>query len=180
MKNKIILINGPIASGKTSVAKALSEKIEDSIFIDLDEEVKNIHGSLNWDNEDERFKDWIDARHKVAIRCINELNNNKSVIISGPFYTFDELHYFVKYLPDKTYLLLFTLDVSLEERLRRDSLRAHSNSEVEMREQLSEISKFVTSYGYKIENETSINITVEKILGFISQDTGKLDISSFY
>ena len=117
---RLIVINGPIASGKTSVARALASWVrgrgKSAAAIDMDDLVEIVMGS-EWGGSTPAH--WRMAR-TLATALIERLAelDVEVVVLSGPFFTEEsraELREGLK-LPAITFV---TLEVSLEESIRR-------------------------------------------------------------
>lgn len=121
----LVVVNGPIASGKSSVARSLAGIAENkgrrSAVIDLDEVWHMV------DHQDPRtggVQRWLLARRAAA--AITDVFFDAGVdlvVIEGPFFTDEERHGYLRWLRSSVAPRFVTLDVSFNEslvRVRRD------------------------------------------------------------
>lgn len=128
----VVVISGPIASGKSSLSRAVAAQLEDatgtpSSVIDLDLVYEMLDVRIG-PKADERL--WTKSR-RVAGRLANVLlREGRSVVVEGgDFATRDTLDEFESELPEDAVVQLVLLDVRFEtalERARRDDSRGVS------------------------------------------------------
>lgn len=178
---KIILLNGLLASGKTTVGELLKERLINSgervAFIDLDDEVEKIHGSHKFETPDKKKEVWLQARKNIA-----EVTNSNSVkgvttIIAGPFFQKDEIDWFTKYLDPKAEVYLYTLIVPLDIRLKRNRQRRWPNPDEGIYSQYQIFKKLNEHFGEYIENTGTTQETVDKILQCIQEGLGGISMA---
>ena len=116
----VIVITGPIASGKSTVATALARELEliniPAAVIDLDV----VHDQLTANGSPSDDSTWTLARRQTATR-VNALRDEGMavVIAEGSFNGPSDRAAFVQYLRPSAGLAFVTLQVSFEEALRR-------------------------------------------------------------
>ena len=151
---KLIILNGAVAAGKTTLGKGLTKRLNESgqksIFYDLDDEVERINGNHVFKNDDHMNKVWLEARRNYSLKTNEHLKNNETVIMVGPFYQKAEIDGFMKYISEKPAVLLFTLNSPLETRLQRNKDRRWSNPEEDLKVQNSKIEQLEEKYGYHL------------------------------
>ena len=69
---------GPPASGKSTLAKHLSSKI-DAQIISTDQIRKDLYG------DDSRQGDWDEVEERMHEKIINSISNNQAVIVDATF-----------------------------------------------------------------------------------------------
>jgi adenylylsulfate kinase-like enzyme len=122
----VVVISGPIASGKSALSLAVAAQLEEakevpSAVIDLD---------LVYETLDprRRAKDdadlWADARRVAGRFTTALLAENRCVVAEGEFASDQALDEFIGELPDTADLRLVLLDVKFETALRRVSADA--------------------------------------------------------
>jgi predicted kinase len=115
-----IVITGPIASGKTTVARELARELERSglrvAVIDLD----MVYETLGPPGPKSDASIWTLARHAAAMQAVALLEQGVSVVIAeGSFNTPADRAAFADRLPAGSAPLYVSLRVSFEEALRR-------------------------------------------------------------
>jgi adenylylsulfate kinase-like enzyme len=125
----IIVITGPIASGKSTVAKELARQLGlgdvQSAVIDLD----LVHDRLVANRSPSDDSTWALARREAATAANALQEDGAAVIAEGSFNLPSDRAVFVEGLRPGTNLIFVTLLVSFEEALRRaqgDSTRGRS------------------------------------------------------
>jgi adenylylsulfate kinase-like enzyme len=116
----MIVITGPIASGKSTVARELARKLERAglhvAVIDLDV----VHGMLASDGHKTDHSTWEFARRAAAILANTFLEQGVAVVVAeGSFNTPGDRSAFAQHLDAGVDPLYVTLRVSYEEALRR-------------------------------------------------------------
>lgn len=122
---KVILLNGPIASGKTTLGKHLTQKLKSLgnkvVFYDLDDEVERINGNHIFDSDEKKNDVWLQARKNYALKTNEHLSKDELVVMVGPFFQKDEIGGYVSHIVPDVPILLFTLNTPLDLRIKRDS-----------------------------------------------------------
>jgi len=176
---KIIVLNGLIASGKTTIGKelvkALNNSGEKAVFFDLDDEVLSLNLNDSTASNEERLKTWLHARKNIALQTLKSLKSHKTVVIAGPFYFPDEIEGFTTYITIDIPIYLFTLDTNLTNRLERNSKRLPPNDSQDIHEQEEKIKKLRKEYGYTIESNGSINEVIETIRKLLPLSKGLIN-----
>jgi adenylylsulfate kinase-like enzyme len=120
-KAVLIVINGPIASGKNAVSTALAGLLErhgrrvavidlDEVWMMLDHQKPQTHVLENW----------LEARRAAAILTDEFYRSGRNaVIVNGPFFTEAERRGYLHHLETPVDSLFVTLRVTFEESLRR-------------------------------------------------------------
>lgn len=139
----LVVINGPIASGKNAVSTALAGILErngsKTAVIDLDEMWSMLDHQIPRRRDPEH---WLEARRAAAILTDEFYRSGRgSVIVNGPFFTQAERTGFLEHLRTAVTPLFVTLRVSFEEAWRRaqgDPRRVASKQRDRLRERYSE------------------------------------------
>jgi adenylylsulfate kinase-like enzyme len=116
----VIVITGPIASGKSTIALELARELElrnvRVAVIDLD----LVHDRLTTDEPTSSEATWARARHAAAAQANAFLDVGVTVVVSeGSFKTPDDRAAFARHLHPSVAPLYLTLRVSFDEALRR-------------------------------------------------------------
>jgi shikimate kinase len=127
----VVVISGPIASGKSALSRAVAAQLEEahgvvSSVIDLDL-VYEMLDVRRRPKDDGRL--WAEARRIAARLASVLLREGRSVIAEGDFATDEALGEFESELPEEAVVRLVLLDVDFEtalERARADASRALS------------------------------------------------------
>jgi tRNA uridine 5-carbamoylmethylation protein Kti12 len=123
----LVLITGPIASGKTTTARSLAQRHRDagrsSAAIDLDDFVEMVAGS-DWSSV--RREHWQIAG-RAAVAAIGSLLDSgiESVYLAGPFFSARLRALILDALASHTEVACVVLDVSLDETIRRAAGDTH-------------------------------------------------------
>ncbi len=180
---QIILINGLIASGKTTLGKLLVDEFTKkrirASFIDIDDEVLQINSNFLWDNVVNKRKDWLKARRSAAIKANVNQRQGIITVIAGPFFQRDEISGFVSFLKDDPVTFLFNLHLSLKVRLHRDKKRLHTNDIATLKEQEQSFELLEERYGFDINNQNSTEEALKQIQCALAEDRGKLQLDLF-
>jgi len=123
MKKKFIIIRGPLGIGKSTVARAVAEKIN-GYYISIDEALKK------WDlvkiEEDYVLADFIKLQ-EYLLPYIQIKLKQQSVVIDGNFYFQEQIEHLQKNI--NTDFAIFTLQASLKTCIERDRRRKNSYGE---------------------------------------------------
>jgi adenylylsulfate kinase-like enzyme len=141
----VIVITGPIASGKSTVARELARELERTqvrvSVIDLD----ILHDMLVGDGAASDDATWALARHAAATQVNTFLEDGVTVVVAeGSFNTPDARAAFTRHLDAIDEPLFVTLRVSYEEALRRaqrDPTRGRSRDPAFLGRYFSDVSQ---------------------------------------
>lgn len=130
----IYLISGPIGVGKSTVSRALAERIQGSLIVGDD--LYNLEDEVNLEWSEKLQKGW----NRILQTTIDQIRHNKNVIID--FVVEDELHWFINQLSGFdcrfVYVVLIADKETIIDRLKqRDDLR-YKDRAMELLTQLSE------------------------------------------
>ncbi len=151
---KIIVIRGPLAVGKTTIAKLLAEKIN-AEYISLDEIMKN----NNLEEKDGIPVENFLKANEIILKTVS--NSKNSFIIDGCFYYQEQIDDLKKKF--KNNIVFFSLISSLEKCIARDSQR----EKVYGKDSAKYVHMITTKIkeGYEIDNtDLSINETLDEII----------------
>lgn len=158
--NKLIWITGLSGAGKSSVSKILYQNIKrnlpNTIVIDGDM-IRDITGNDLGHNLEDRIKN----AYRIVKFCKYLYDQDMNVICST-MSLYKEIHEYI-YTNFDNPLLVF-LDVSMDELKRRNQKGLYSNSKNVTGIDLPYDEPTNTRYVLKLENNSDINKTVEKIL----------------
>lgn len=176
---KIVLLSGPIAAGKTTLGKALAQRLnqktqDTAVFLDLDDEVERLNGSHKFANPAKKLRTWLKARKNYAQKANEAVVQGKTAIVVGPFFSIKELKAFTGYLQKDIPVLMFNLNVPIEVRLKRNETRVEPNSESGMRWQSNWINHLKSRFGHDFNNDKDINQAVEELVDLLNHDVGLL------
>jgi chloramphenicol 3-O-phosphotransferase len=175
----VILLNGAIASGKSTLGRAIVEQRSQyhraAIFYDVDDEVRKVNPRLEWEHGEERLKDWLHSRKHSALSAAEDLRKGREVVVAGPFFLKEEIIGYIDFIPRDTPLFLYTLVTSFEERVRRDTARTHRNTFSDLCRQQEKIDHLPKQYGYEVQNTGPVEETIRTILHLVTTDVGRLD-----
>jgi shikimate kinase len=179
----VILLNGAIASGKTTIGKALVKRIREqpgaATFYDLDDETRKLNPRLEWEQEEQRLRDWLYSRKMLALKTTEDIRKGTEVVIAGPFFLKEEITGYSNYIPRNVSLFLYTLITPLEERIYRDAARAQSNIIADLHRQQEEIDHLPKQYGYEVSNTGTVEEAADTILQLVHAGIGRLDRREF-
>lgn len=124
---ELIVVNGPVASGKSTVALALAAVCEGAGYrtavVDLDE---IWHMVEHQTSRSGGLRPWLIARHAAAaITDTFFAEGIGVVIVEGPFFTPEERSAYTRWLKGAVTPVFVTLDVSFEESYRRVQADPH-------------------------------------------------------
>lgn len=151
---KIIIIRGPLGSGKTTIAKSLADKIN-AEYISLDKILKN----NNLEGKDGIPVENFIKANNIILKKIKD--SKKSFIIDGCFYYQEQIDNLKNKFPDN--LIFFSLISNVEKCIERNSQR----DKVYSKDSVKYVHMITTEIkeGYEIDNtDLSINETLNKII----------------
>lgn len=167
--NCFIIVRGPAAVGKSTVAKRLAERI-DAEFITFDK--------VMTDNRLDKIEgdgistgNFVKANSIVLPLALEALKSGRSVVFDGCFYRTGQIEDLLKKLPFKHYI--FTLYASLEECLKRNAKRLNPLKEKEIKQ----VYKLVKSLKVGIKIDTTgkgINDVIAEIMQIAHKHLKKL------
>jgi len=179
MKNKLIVIRGPLGVGKTTVSKILTQNLNIE-YLSLDQILKD---------NDLEGTDGIPLKNFLkGNKIISEIANKSknSFIIDGCFYYEEQINDLKKKFDND--VIIFTLNSDVEKCIERDSKRTKVYGEDSARFVHMVTTKI--QVGHKIDNSNlSIEETVEKIMNIINvkirskkdfENLAKLDYTNTY
>jgi adenylylsulfate kinase-like enzyme len=116
----LIVISGPIASGKSAVARAVAEEFEQrgrsAATIDLDVVYEMLEHSTGRKDNDAK---WLAVRRAAAALTDSFLAQGAEVVIEGEFLTSEDRDAYLRYVRTDVQPRFVTLTVSVEEAVRR-------------------------------------------------------------
>jgi shikimate kinase len=177
---RVILLNGAIASGKSTIGKAIvqqrSQHHRAAAFYDLDDEVRKVNSRLKWEHGEERLSDWLHSRKQSALKAAEDLRKGIEVVVAGPFFLKEEIIGYIDFIPrDNTPLFLYTLVTSFEERVRRDAARTCRNTFSDLYRQQEMVAHLPKQYGYEVQNTGPVEETVQMLLHLVNTGIGRLE-----
>jgi chloramphenicol 3-O-phosphotransferase len=174
----VILLNGAIASGKTTIGKLLADTLANQhtavTRYDVEELLQETNPMLTWHDANEQLHDWLGARKALAEQANRDLTNGKVIIVSGPFFTRQELKGFLDYLAADAAVFLFTLHVPVEERIAREEIRKRNSTSV-LFDQQALLVELPAPLGSIVENVSTPDMTVMTIGKLLTDNAGRLD-----
>lgn len=160
-----IIIRGPLGSGKTTIAKKLSEILSGKYFaIDriLDEH------SLTDDKEDGYIsqKSFLKANTIILPEAKKSLEKNIPAIFDGNFYWKSQIEDLIKKIDTSHYV--FTLKAPLEVCIKRDQERSKTHGEDAARVVYKKSTEF--DFGTTIDVTNSEDETIKEILSYLPKN----------
>lgn len=157
MMRRYIIIRGPLGVGKSTVAKAVAEKIG-GVYISVDEILEQQSLDKANDGEGILLENFLKANAFILEKVTRE---ERPVVIDGNFYHKEQIEQLVSALDDT--VAVFTLKAPVEICLARDSARSKSYGEDATRAVHMFVSRF--DYGTIIHTENqTIEQTVQAVL----------------
>ncbi len=159
-----VIIRGPLGSGKTTIAKQLSEKIGAHYF-NIDQTIDE--HKLDSDREDGYIsqKSFLRANEIIIPEIRNSLAQNIPAIIDGNFYWRSQIDDLVSNLPFQYHI--FTLKAPLELCIERDSKRPKPHGEIAAQVVYAKTTEF--DVGHIIDASQSIEKSTAEIKTFIDK-----------
>jgi len=153
---KLIIIRGPLGVGKSTVAKAVAEKIS-GVYISVDQ-ILNVHSLDHAGNgEGIPLVNFLKANEFIVVEAKQASEQRKSVVIDGNFYHKEQIDQLV-YLLGKD-VIVFTLKALVETCIARDASRAKPYGEDATRA----VYMFVSAFDYGISINTDFQMVEETI-----------------
>jgi len=158
-KTYFIIIRGPAAVGKTTIAKILAEKLNANI-IDIDKLLEK-YGLDMVDPKQGQIdeKSLLKINEIVIPEAIKKLKQGKIIIFDGNFYSKNQLEHLINKIKFKSFV--FTLKANVEECIERDKTR-----KVLGEKNIRDVHKLVSKFDYGIIIDTN-NKSTEKIVNEI-------------
>jgi len=167
MSKNLIIITGPTASGKSTVAKLLCKKYKKCVRLDIDRIKHFVETGFKYDNSVEGKRQWNLCAENVIFLTKNYLKNDYTVIIEGvlgSIVDIKEWKMIFKELKPKYKFLLFVNKNQLNLRNKmRDKKVQLTRKDID-RHFSKFSSEFYKNYFEVIENN-NLTETVENIYG---------------
>ena len=148
---KSIIIRGPLAVGKSTVAKIIVEKMG-GLYISVDQVLEEYGLDKASDGEGIPLTNFLKSNEIIIARAQQAHAHGKPVVIDGNFYHKPQIEKLVDALGEQT--LAITLKASIETCLVRDAAREQSYGEDATRV----VHMFVSAFDYGViintENQT--------------------------
>ncbi len=141
MTMKSIIIRGPLGVGKSTVAKAVAEKIG-GIYISVDEVIDQNGLDKTVEGEGIPLGNFLKANEIIALEAKQANDKGKLVVVDGNFYHKEQIDQLVDLLGKD--VTVFTLKASVETCVARDAARAKPYGEDATRA----VHRFVTAFDY--------------------------------
>lgn len=167
---RIININGPINSGKTTVSKLLQEKLPDCLFVEVDELLSDEEQKeLNLSRE----KGWVERLKRLneIITQEKKIQRYENIIFAYPM-TGKTYHQWKLWEDENTKFINITLAPKLDSCLQNRDERKLSAQEKERIKQMYQESYNCPEFSdLVIDNSTQTPIeTLDYILNFLAKD----------
>lgn len=161
-KNKIIIITGPTASGKTTVAKLLCKKYKKCVRLDIDRVKHFVESGFKYDDSKEGIKQWQLCTENVILLTKNYLKAGYVVIMEGVLWPKENWQKIFKEFSTRNRFLLTVPKKDLYSRNKtRDKKFRMLKKDID--EHIADFSgKFYKKYFGVIKNN-NLNDTVQKI-----------------
>lgn len=162
MKNTLIIITGPSASGKSAVAKLLSKKYKKAVRLDIDRVKHFVENGFIYNESKEGKKQWKLCTNNIILLTKNYLKNGYVVVIEGVLENQENWRKIFKELPT---LNRFLLSSSKKELYSRNKTRSKKfiMLKKDIDQHFSDFNdKFYLKYFSLIEN-VELDKTVESI-----------------
>ena len=160
---KSIIIRGPLGVGKSTVAKAVAEKIG-GLYISVDQILKDHELDKTSDGEGIPLANFLKSNELILEEARKAHTVGKSVVIDGNFYHKEQIEQLYAALGDET--IAFTLKASVETCLIRDAARKKPYGEDATRVVHMFVSKF--DHGTIVNTEIqTVDETVQVIMNSI-------------
>jgi dipeptidase E len=145
---KSIIIRGPLGVGKSTIAKAVADKIG-GIYISMDEVLDQNGLDKAVEGESIPLANFLKANEIIAFEARQAKDRGKSVVIDGNFYHKEQIDQLIHLLERD--MLAFTLKASVETCIARDAARTKPYGEPATRAVHIFVSAF--DYGTVIDTE---------------------------
>lgn len=173
---RVIILSGPIASGKTTIGKLLADAFTregaPTIFLDLDSEVEKLSPGFDWEQEDLKLHDLALARKIIAERTNSAVNLHHDVVVVGPFFTQDDMRNYTRYLSKGFEIYYFQLSAPLDVRHHRNVSRDKGDPKRDILEQQVMIEQLRHHMGTVIDARLHPVQVVEEIMKLVRKNIG--------
>ena len=166
----LIALTGPTGSGKSTVAKALCQKFDKCVRLDVDRVKHFVVSGFLYDESMEGKKQWELCSKNVVDLAKNFYSEDYTVLIEG-FFSKEEWEYVFAHLPEtKPFLLLPNESVIIKRDKSRDPKWAMG--EVAVQEHLKEFeNSFYDDFNQINSSDTTVDETVEMICTYLYRVT---------
>ncbi|MFA4845442.1 MAG: Type 1 glutamine amidotransferase-like domain-containing protein [Patescibacteria group bacterium] len=154
---KSIIIRGPLGVGKSTVAKAVAEKIG-GIYISVDEVLDQNGLDKAVEGEGIPLANFLKANEIIALEAKQAKDRGQSVVIDGNFYHKEQIDQLIHLLERDT--LAFTLKASVETCIARDAARTKPYGKDATRA----VHMFVSAFDYGTVIDTEVQAPEETTL----------------
>lgn len=176
----LILINGAIASGKTTVGRTLAVTLtmrgSSTHFVDLDDEVRKLNATMTWTDSKKRTEDWLTARRSVAEEA-NSADESHTIVVSGPLFTKEEINGITRHLTGKRPVYLYNLHAPLDTRIKREFNRESGNTVTDLIHQDKMLKEMENLFGHDIMNTDDVEVAVKSIFSNLANGIGLLKLN---
>lgn len=164
-----LIIRGPLASGKSTIAQRLAEELP-AWYVPIDTVLEE-HGldKAGPDAESIPAKNFIQADDIILPVARKKLQIGKNVIFDACFYHRDVIYHLVQNLPYAHFI--FTLKAPVEVCIARDAARPKSHGEDAARAVHDLVSRF--DYGINIDATLPIDEVVQDIRAHLTEQYEK-------
>lgn len=160
---KAIIIRGPLGVGKSTVAKAVAEKIG-GVYISVDEVLDQNGLDKAVEGEGIPLSNFLKANEIIAAEAKQANNEGKPVVVDGNFYHKEQIDQLVQRLGKD--VMVFTLKAPVETCIARDAARAKPYGEDAARAVHMFVSAF--DYGTVIDTERqTIEETIKSVMAML-------------
>ena len=157
-----LIIRGPLAVGKTTIAKALTKKLNGK-YISADKALDKV----GWKESKDGFiaeESFLKANTLIIPAMKKSLSKGKITILDGNFYRKTQLLDILKKVKSKKYI--FTLKASVNECIKRDKERKISLG----KDAVKVVHKIVSKLDYGIvinTNNRSVEETMKEVISYL-------------
>lgn len=165
---KAVIIRGPLGVGKSTVARAIAEKIG-GVYVSVDEVLDQNGLDEAIEGEGIPLNNFLKANEIIATEAKRAHDQGKLVVVDGNFYHKEQIDQLVDLLGKD--VIAFTLKASVETCIARDAARAKSYGEDAARAVHMLLSAF--DYGTVIDTDKQ---TVEETIRSIMDEIPKPNV----
>ena len=168
---KSVIIRGPLGVGKSTVAKAVAEKIG-GVYISVDEVLDQNGLDKAVEGEGIPLNNFLKANEIIAAEAKHTNDQGMPVVVDGNFYHKEQIDQLVNLLGHDS--VTFTLKASVETCIVRDAARAKSYGEDAARA----VHMFVSAFDYGTVIDTEAN-TSEATIQAIMKNLQDKEVSVY-
>jgi predicted kinase len=150
-----VIIRGPAASGKSTIAKRLAKELS-AYYINFDSVLAN-HNLDIIEGDGISTENFIKGNNLILNEIKERLTSGQIVIIDACFYRRGHIEHLIKNLPYKHFI--FSLKTSLKECIRRNESRGKKMTKKDIRDVFNLVSQL--EIGISTEGETVDDIIKE-------------------